>query len=499
MSSDSAGRHTERLAGSKARSSPGAAPRREALRIAGEHITTARSREVFNPWDGALVGTVAQASVGEVRRAITLARAFRSPLTRYERFRICTQTAAALGARSEEIADLITAESGLCKKDSLYEVGRACDVFTFAGNVALQDDGQIFSCDLTAHGKRRKVYTLREPLLGVIAAITPFNHPLNQVAHKVAPSIATNNRMVLKPSEKTPLTALLLADILYEAGLPPPMFSVLTGEPQEIADEMLTHPDVDLITFTGGVTVGKYIAAKAVYKRQVLELGGNDPLIVMEDADLEEAATLAAAGSYRNSGQRCTAIKRMLVEQSVAARFTELLLEKTRAIRYGDPMDPATDMGTVIDAAAARSFEDKVNEAVAQGARLLYGNVRDGALYSPTVLDRVEPQMRVVRDETFGPVSPVMTFRSIDEAIRLANCTAYGLSSAVCTNRLDYITRFVAELNVGSVNVREVPGYRLELTPFGGIKDSGLGYKEGVQEAMRSFTNLKTYSLPWTA
>ncbi|MBV8496067.1 MAG: phosphonoacetaldehyde dehydrogenase [Gammaproteobacteria bacterium] len=471
--------------------------RSEALRIGGERVATARTAEVRNPWSGALAGTVAMASVADVRRAFAVGKAFHSRLTRYERYRICQQTAAALRARSEEIADLITAESGLCKKDSLYEVGRACDVFIFAGNAALQDDGQIFSCDLTAHGKRRKVYTLREPLLGVISAITPFNHPLNQVAHKVAPSIASNNRMVLKPSEKTPLSALLLADILYEAGLPPAMFSVLTGDPREIADEMLTNADVDLITFTGGVAAGKYIAAKAVYKRQVLELGGNDPIIVMEDADLEEAAALAAAGSYKNSGQRCTAIKRMLVAEPIAQRFTELLVEKSRAVRYGDPMDPSTDMGTVIDETAARSFEDKVNEAVAAGARLLYGNIRRGALYSPTVLDRVEPQMRVVRQETFGPVSPVIAFDSIEDAIRIANSTAYGLSSAVCTNRLDYITRFVSELNVGSVNVREVPGYRLELTPFGGIKDSGLGYKEGVQEAIRSFTNTKTYSLPW--
>jgi len=476
---------------------PSVPVRRETLRIGGARIATERAREVFNPYTRQLVGTVAQASVEDARRAIALARAFRPRLTRHERYRICYQTAAALRARTEEIADLITAESGLCKKDSLYEVGRACDVFLFAGNAALEDHGQVFSCDLTAHGQRRKVYTLREPLLGVICAITPFNHPLNQVAHKVAPSIASNNRMVLKPSEKTPLSALLLADILYEAGLPPEMFSVLTGEPREIADELLTHPDVDLITFTGGVAVGKYIAAKAIYKRQVLELGGNDPIIVMEDADLEEAATLAAQGSYRNSGQRCTAIKRMLVHESVAERFSALLLEKTRAVRYGDPLDPATDMGTVIDEAAARLCEARVNEALAQGARLLYGNLRDGALYSPTLIDRVQPEMSVVREETFGPVSPVMTFGNIDQAIRIANSTAYGLSSAVCTNRLDYITRLVAELNVGSVNVREVPGYRLELTPFGGIKDSGLGYKEGVQEAIRSFTNLKTYSLPW--
>jgi aldehyde dehydrogenase (NAD+) len=470
---------------------------REAMRIAGERVSRDRVIEVRNPYTGGLIGTVPKASVDDVRRAIAIGKGYQPKLTRYQRYDIMHRTAALIRGRAEAIADLITAESGLCKKDTLYEVGRACDVFVFAGNAALSDDGQIFSCDLTPHGKSRKVYTLREPLLGVITAITPFNHPLNQVAHKIAPSIATNNRMVLKPTEKTPLTALLLADILYEAGLPPEMLSVITGDPREIADELLTHPDVDLVTFTGGVPVGKYIAAKAVYKRQVLELGGNDPIIVMEDADLDEAAALAAAGSYKNSGQRCTAVKRMLVHEKVADAFVERLVARTKAWSYGDPSDPALEMGTVIDEAAARNFEARVNDAVAQGARLLVGNVRHGALYSPTVIDHVQPEMNVVRTETFGPVSPVIRFKDIDDAIRISNGTAYGLSSAVCTNRLDYITRLVSELHVGTVNVREVPGYRLELTPFGGIKDSGLGYKEGVQEAMKSFTNTKTYSLPW--
>jgi len=470
---------------------------RARMRIAGELVGGTRTIDVRNPYSGNVVGTVPKATAEEIRRAFAIARSYKPTLTRHDRYRILHRTAEIIRSRTEAISDLITAECGICKKDSLYEVGRACDVFVFAGNAALNDDGQIFSCDLTPHGKKRKVYTLREPLQGAIAAITPFNHPLNQVAHKVAPSIATNNRMVLKPTEKTPLTALLLADILYEAGLPPEMFSVVTGDPREIADEMLTNPDMDLITFTGGVPIGKYIAAKAVYKRQVLELGGNDPIIVMEDADLDEAAALAAAGSYKNSGQRCTAIKRMLVHEAVADRFVELLLARTRAWTYGDPMDPEIDMGTVIDEAAAKSFEAKVNEAVALGAKLLHGNVRRGALYSPTLVDHATPEMPLVKDETFGPVSPVIRFRNIDEAIRISNSTAFGLSSAVCTNRLDYVTKLVSELNVGSVNVREVPGYRLELTPFGGIKDSGLGYKEGVQEAMKSFTNTKTYSLPW--
>lgn len=471
--------------------------RAEALRIGGEKVTRERIIEVFDPYSGDLVGTVPKASLDDVRRAFSIAKQYRSTLTRFERAKVLDKAASLLRERAAEAAAIITMESGLCKKDAVYEIGRVADVLGFAAGEALKDDGQAFSCDLTPHGKKRRVVTQREPLLGAISAITPFNHPMNQVAHKVAPSIATNNRMVLKPSEKVPLSAFYLADTLYEAGLPPEMLQVITGDPVEIADEMITNENVDMITFTGGVSIGKYIASKAGYRRIVLELGGNDPLIVMEDADLERATDLAVQGSYKNSGQRCTAVKRMLVHRDVAARFTELVVEKTRAWKCGDPADGANDMGTVIDEAAARLFEARVNEAVSQGARLLVGNKRDGALYSPTVIDRVDPSMTVVREETFGPVSPILTFGSIDEAIAMSNGTAFGLSSGVCTNRLDYVTRFTNELQVGTVNVWEVPGYRIELTPFGGIKDSGLGYKEGVQEAMKSFTNTKTFTLPW--
>jgi putative phosphonoacetaldehyde dehydrogenase len=452
---------------------------------------------VHNPFTGALVGTVPKATLDEVRQAFSIAKGYQAKLSRFERANILNKAAAAVRSRTAEIAALITAESGLCLKDSSYEAGRVADVLMFGALEVLKDDGQTFSCDITPHGRQRKVYTQRDPLLGVITAITPFNHPMNQVAHKVVPSVATNNRMVLKPSEKVPLSALLFADILHEAGLPPEMLSVVTGDPREIADELLTNPAVDLITFTGGVAIGKYIASKAGYRRIVLELGGNDPIIVMDDADLDEASTLAVSGSYKNSGQRCTAVKRMLVHEKVAAAFTEAVVAKTQAWKFGDPGDPLTEMGTVIDAAAAGLFQQRVDEAIAQGARLLAGHTRDGALYAPTVIDRVRPEMTVVREETFGPVSPILTFGSIDEAIAIANGTAYGLSSSVCTNRMGDITRFVNELHMGTVNVREVPGYRLELTPFGGIKDSGLGYKEGVQEAMKSFTNTKTYSLPW--
>jgi len=470
---------------------------KETMRIGGQFVHKDRVIEVCNPFTGDVIGTVPKADVSDVRLAFDLAKSYRPRLSRYERSNILMKAADIVVSQSERISDLITLESGLCKKDSLYEAGRVRDVLVFGANAALQDDGQIFSCDITPHGRQRRVYTQRDPLMGVISAITPFNHPMNQVAHKVVPSIATNNRMVLKPSEKVPLSALLLADILYEAGLPPEMFQVVTGDPREIADELLTNANIELVTFTGGVAIGKHIAKTVGYRRMVLELGGNDPIIVMDDADLEEAASLAVSGSYKNSGQRCTAVKRMFVQSTVAEEFVQKVVDKTRNWQFGNPQDINVDMGTVIDQDAAMLFESRVNDAIAQGAKLLVGNHRQGALYSPTVLEHVTTDMTLVREETFGPVSPIIRFDSLDEVIHMVNGTAYGLSSSVCTNRLDIITKLVNELNVGSVNVREVPGYRLELTPFGGIKDSGLGYKEGVLEAMKSFTNVKTYSLPW--
>ena len=464
------------------------------MRLVGRQVGAERSGDrviaVHNPYTAEVIGTVPKATLEEVRETFATAHAYVPQLSRFERAAILNRAAALISQRLNDVAQLITAESGLCIKDALYEAGRVSDVLLFGANEVLKDDGQIFSCDLTHHGKKRRVYTQRSPLLGVITAITPFNHPMNQVAHKVVPSIATNNRMVLKPSEKVPFSAIFFADILYQAGLPPEMLSIITGDPAEIADELITHHQVDLVTFTGGVAIGKYIAAKAGYRRVVLELGGNDPIIVMEDADIDEASTLAVQGSYKNSGQRCTAVKRMLVHEAVADRFVEQVVAKTKAWRFGDPLDKANEMGTVIDEAAAMLFESRVNEAVAQGARLLVGNQRRGALYSPTVLDQVDQSMTVAREETFGPVSPIIRFKDINDAIRISNGTAYGLSSSVCTNRLDYITRFINDLHVGSVNIREVPGYRLELTPFGGIKESGIG-REGSKYGIEDYLELK--------
>lgn len=472
--------------------------RQESMRIAGRHVSTDDVIEVFNPYTNEVVGTVPAGRPEHVQEAFAKAHAARPKLTRFERQRILQTAAETLRDRKEDFARLITAEAGLCWKDALYEASRAYDVWSFAAQLTIKDDGEVYACDVSPNGKNRKIFTMRTPLLGVISAITPFNHPLNMVSHKLAPAIATNNRVVLKPTELTPLTALALADVLYEAGLPPEMLSVVTGNPRTLGDAMITDPHCDLITFTGSVRVGKYIAQNAGYRRTVLELGGNDPLIVMEDVDLDRAAQLAVAGATKNSGQRCTAVKRILVVESVADAFVERVLVHAKKLKCGDPMDPTVDVGTVINEAAAALFERRVEDAVSHGARVLYGAPRRGALFAPTVVDHVPYDCELVHEETFGPVIPIVRVPDrIDDVIRISNSTAYGLSSGVCTNRLDYTTRFVQELEVGTVNVWEVPGYRTEMSPFGGIKDSGNGYKEGMVEAMKSYTNVRTWSLPW--
>jgi phosphonoacetaldehyde dehydrogenase len=475
--------------------------RAESMRIAGKRVDADATIDVHYPYTGEVVGTVPAGQAAHARQAFEIAAGYRSRLSRYERQQILFRAAELIRGRAEALSDLITLELGISKKDSLYECGRACDVFSLAGQMAILDDGQIFSCDLTPHGKARKIYTLREPLTA-ISAITPFNHPLNMVAHKIAPAIATNNCIVVKPTELTPLTAIALADILYEAGLPPQMLSVVTGWPADIGDEMIGNEHVELITFTGGVAVGRMIARKAGYRRAMLELGGNDPLIVLgdlDDDDLDRAARLAVEGATKNSGQRCTAVKRVLVEETVADRFAALVVEKARAIRFGDPMDPDTDLGTVIHEEAAKLFEARVAGAVEDGAQVLYGPERRGALFAPVVLDHVDFRSELVMQETFGPPIPIIRCSGLDDVIAKANATAFGLSSGVCTNRFDHAQRLIEALRVGTVNVWEVPGYRIEMSPFGGIKDSGNGIKEGVVEAMKSYTNVKTYSLPWPA
>ncbi|MFO0912941.1 MAG: aldehyde dehydrogenase family protein [Pirellulales bacterium] len=464
--------------------------------LAGQPLMTERRREVRYPYDGTLTGSVSLVSLEDVGRAIEAMQAGRQELTRYQRYEILDRTRLLLQERRDEFADLIRWETGLCQRETRYEVGRAQDVLLFAAMEALRDDGQIFSCDISPQGKPRKIFTLREPLQ-MIFAITPFNHPLNQVVHKVAPAIAVGAPILLKPSEKTPLTATRFCELLFEAGLPGSMLSVFAGEVAGVVEPLLADPRIEMVTFTGGTNVGKRIASIAGYKKLCLELGGNSPLIVLPDADMDLAVELAAEGSYRNSGQRCTAIKRFLVHREIADEFTARFVARTREYVCGDPADEATRVGTVIDEAAAKVLERRVLLAVDQGAKVLVGGQRRGALMEPTVIADVPRHAEMVCEESFGPLSPILVVEDLEDAIKLANSSQYGLSCGVVTQRIDWALECVKKIRTGTVNVNQIPGFRIENSPFGGIKDSGLGIKEGVIEAMKYMTTVKTFSLPW--
>tara|TARA_B100000029_G_scaffold16995_1_gene17310 strand:- start:714 stop:2138 length:1425 start_codon:yes stop_codon:yes gene_type:complete len=450
--------------------------------------------DVIYPYNGEVTGRVRQVDGAGLEHALAATKPVE--LSRWARHEILTKARALLSERAEEFAQLIRSESGLCMRETRYEVGRSQDVLQFAAMEALKDDGQIFSCDISPQGQERKIFTLREPLK-LVAAITPFNHPLNQVAHKLSPAIAAGAPVILKPSEKTPLTALRFTELLYEAGLPPQMLSTIVGPVDSVVTPLIADDRVELVSFTGSVAIGKSISRTAGYKKLCLELGGNSPLIVLDDADLDLAVKLAAEGCFRNSGQRCTAVKRLLIHEAILGQFTEAFVAKVAEYPCGDPADEATRVGTVIDEAAATLLESRVEKAVTSGARVLAGGNRNGAQLEPTVIADVSRDAEMVVEESFGPLAPILPVRDLDDAIALANGTAFGLSSGVVTNNMEAALACVKGIRTGTVNINAVPGYRIESSPFGGVKDSGLGIKEGVIEAIKYMTNVKTFSLPW--
>lgn len=465
--------------------------------INGKQIKNDQWINVYNPYTKKKVGRVSSINPKTLDSVLTDTKKTKITLTRHERYEILNKIATALENRVEEVSKMITDETGLCLKDTRYEASRVSDVLRFSAMKTLDDDSQVFPCDVSKNGKQRRIYTTRVPV-GLISAITPFNHPMNQVVHKIAPAIATNNTVVLKPSEKTPLSAYYFAQLALDCGLLPNMLNVVNGLDVESTAEMMTiHPDIAMVSFTGGSKVGKTIASRVGYKKVVLELGGSSALLILDDADIEEAIEVTMVGIFKNSAQRCSAIRRILVHESLADRYATKLTEKVKSIRYGDPYNQDIDMGTVISEEAAMEMESRVQDAISKGAVCLTGNIREGALFAPTVLDHVENSYELVARETFGPVAPIIRFKTLDEAIDIANDTPYGLTGGVVSNHWPSIQRVITELDTGTVNVNEAPSYRLEWTPFGGVKDSGLGYKEGVIEAMKGYTNIKTYSLPW--
>jgi phosphonoacetaldehyde dehydrogenase len=452
---------------------------------------------VTDPATGTIVGEVPDLPAALLADRLAAQR-HRRPvaLPRWRRAEILERVADLLTADRERLARLISLESGLSLADTRHEVWRAQDVFRLAASEARRDDGVVYAGDPTPRGRARRAITSREPVR-LVAAFTPFNHPLNQVAHKIAPAVAVGAPIIVKPSEKTPLAALWLAEALLEAGLPGPDLSVVTGSAAEILEVLLAEPAVEVISFTGSVRVGRLIAARLGFRRAVLELGGNDPLVVLADADLELAAELAVTGATANSGQRCTAVKRIIAEAPIADALVDRMAARMGALVCGDPLDEATDVGTVIDAEAAATIRARISAAVDGGARLVVGDPGAGAFVPPALLDDVRPDQEVVRLETFGPVAPVIRVADLDAALEVANGTAFGLSAGVVTGDLTHAIRCARELRCGTVNINEVPGFRTEVAPFGGIGESGLGVKEGVVDAMRAMTYQKLVGLPW--
>lgn len=449
--------------------------------------------DVLYPYDGSVTGQIELATWADADRAVEVALAGGPMANHWDRHAILEKARVLLEGRREEFATSILRETGLCRRETLYEAGRALDVFRFSAIEALREEGIVLGGDVSPSGKNRKIMTVREPAK-LVLAITPFNHPLNQVAHKVCPAIAAGVPVILKPSEKTPLTAFLLAELLYEAGLPKHMLQVIVGGIDDVVTPLIEDPRVEVVSFTGGTAVGKAIASRAGYKKVCLELGGNSPLIIHEDADLDLAVKLAGEGCFRNSGQRCTAVKRVLVDAAIHDEFVERFVPFAETYVCGDPEDEATRVGTVIDEAAATVLERRVKES---GGRVLLGGNRRGAQMEPTVIVDVPRDCEMICEESFGPLAPIIKTHGIDDAIQLANASAFGLSCGVVSRSIDVALKAAKEIRTGTVNINEIPGWRTEASPFGGVKDSGLGIKEGVVEAMKFLSNVKTISLPW--
>lgn len=458
--------------------------------LEGKWVDKSEKISVINPFNGQVVDVVPKASAWDVQEAIEAMCSFEPNLTAYERYQILLGAAQEVFQRKEEFSNLISREAGIALKSSRIELDRAYQALIISAEEAKRITGETLPADIIPGVQKKFAITIREPV-GIVVSITPFNHPLNQVVHKVAPALAAGNRVILKPSEKTPLTALKFCEVLLNNGLPPLMLSVLTGDVQEISDPLLTHPNIDMISFTGSVEVGELILKKCGLKKVCLELGGNGALIVLDDANLNKAVQVAVNGAFSNSGQRCTSIKRILVEPRIADIFVERFVELTKKLIWGDPLNPETDVGTVIDEQAARKIKEVIEQAVKDGAKLLYGGKQEGALMQPTVLDYVPENTPMVVQETFGPTAPIIRVKDMEDAIRITNSTIYGLQCGLFTQDIDRAFDLARKIKVGAVAINEGPGFRVESLPFGGVKKSGIG-REGIKYAIREMTILKT-------
>ncbi len=460
--------------------------------VGGQWVDKAKAIEVRNPYDNSVIDTVPKGDGGDVEQALAFAERgakVMGKLPAYERWKILRKAADLIAAHVEEVGRLISTEEGKIAAEGRGEASRAVETMMGSAEEAKRIHGETVPLDGDPSGGKKLGFTLRVPC-GVVAAISPFNFPLNLVCHKVGPALAAGNSVIIKPATDTPLSALRLTEILLEAGLPPEGIQCLTGPGGEIGDAIVSDRRVRKITFTGSREVGERICRLAGIKKVTMELGANCPLIVMPDADLDKVAAAVAATGYANAGQVCISAQRVLTSGRVYSDFLSVLAPKVEALSTGDQLDEKTKVGPMIREGDAVRVEQWVQEAVQGGARVVAGGGRQGGIYAPTVVADVKPQMRISRDELFGPAVGVTPFDSIEEAIDLANDTVYGLSAGIFTENLNWAMKFAREVESGNLNVNWGPQWRADLMPYGGLKESGFG-KEGPRYAVEEMTELK--------
>ena len=463
--------------------------------IGGKYITAEDVEEVKNPYDGQVIDTVPIAHLQTAQLAIDEANKAKSSLVEMSAFKISNKllnVCEKLTQNREEFAKLLTLEVGKPINEALVELDRSIETLKLAAEEAKRIYGESVPLDAGLNGKGFFAFTQRLPL-GVVAAITPFNYPLNLTIHKIAPAIACKNTVIVKPPTEAPLTVMKFCELLNEE-FPDGVVNVITGYGSEIGDYLVCSPEIDKISFTGSVTTGLMISQKAGMKKVTLELGGNDPLVVLKDADIEKAVKGVINGAFLNAGQVCMGVKRIIVEEEIADEFAKKLVGETEKLVLGNPLDKTTTLGTLISEKAAMQVEQTVDMAVKEGAKILTGGKREGAFYEATVIDNVKPDMDLVVNETFGPVAPIIRVKSLDEAIEVANDTEYGLQAGVFTSDYSAAMRCANEIEAGTVFINKQSTFRTDNMPFGGFKNSGVG-KEGIKYAVEEMTKTKLIGL----
>ncbi|MBO8172284.1 MAG: aldehyde dehydrogenase family protein [Bacillaceae bacterium] len=465
-------------------------PRR--ILIGGKWVTCDRIIEVTDPQDNSLIDTVPAATVDDVLEAIEKARSgvrIAAEMPVHQRISVLNRTADIIENKKELYATTIAREGSKTIREARKEVARCIQTLRVSAEEARRINGETIAFDQMPGNDKRIGYYYYFPI-GIVSAITPFNDPLNLVAHKVGPAIASGNAIIVKPATVTPLSALLLVEAFIEAGLPPEVLSIVTGYGSEIGDALVTHPDIRKISFTGGLAAGTEISRKAGPKRMSMELGSNSPVIVLEDADLDQAVEASVSGAYSAAGQNCLGVQRIYVEEAVFETFRDRFVEKTLQYRVGDKMSEDTDMGPMINEKEAKRVESWVNDAVKEGASLLCGGQRNGAFYMPTVLTNLPEHCKLSQEEAFGPVVTIEKVSGLQEAIEKSNSVNYGLQAGIFTRNIHQAFHAIHDLEVGGVMINDSSDFRIDSMPFGGVKGSGVG-REGVRYAIEEMTEKK--------